>query len=518
MKARFRQSMSWLHTWTGVVFAWMLYFIFVTGSVGYFENEIDRWMKPEIMVSKGLEDSAITNIATRQLSIHGDNASQWYISFPTSRDPFIEISWLEPDNTESKTPKQWHESSLDPVMGTLIRNRQTSGGEALYRLHYNLHYVPQLVGYILTSIAAMIMLIGLVTGLIIHKKIFAEFFTFRAQKGLRSWLDIHNIFSVLPLPFHLMITYSGLLLLMGITMSPVIDLRYGEGQQNHRQFYVQSQTEQKSQQIIEMLPTELSVQSALADAKRRFKSHKVSYVGVIERNTEKEHIEIWFESKSGIEFASLLEYRAIEDKVMLETSLGKAGGAASVYDFLEHLHEGLFADIYLRWIYFLSGLFGAAMVATGLMIWLKKRKAVTSTNKILTSIIERINIAMIIGVPIAIASYFAGNRLLPIGFPSRAAWEMHILFITLGLCILYCGLASKKWLWQRMLCCAALVYGLLPILNALTTEHNIWLSWINSDWLMVGFDLTVLFISICFVAAFWVVRCRQEGISVKAAQ
>ncbi|MBE0380470.1 hypothetical protein PPRY_b0817 [Pseudoalteromonas prydzensis ACAM 620] len=42
MKPRFRQSMSWLHTWSGFVFAWLLFFIFITGTVGYFENEIDR--------------------------------------------------------------------------------------------------------------------------------------------------------------------------------------------------------------------------------------------------------------------------------------------------------------------------------------------------------------------------------------------------------------------------------------------------------------------------------------------
>jgi uncharacterized iron-regulated membrane protein len=50
MKPRFRQSINWLHTWTGFIFGWLLYFIFVTGSAGYFEKEIDRWMKPEMAV------------------------------------------------------------------------------------------------------------------------------------------------------------------------------------------------------------------------------------------------------------------------------------------------------------------------------------------------------------------------------------------------------------------------------------------------------------------------------------
>ena len=44
----FRQAMSWLHTWVGLTLGWVLFFIFLTGTVGYFDTEIDRWMQPEL--------------------------------------------------------------------------------------------------------------------------------------------------------------------------------------------------------------------------------------------------------------------------------------------------------------------------------------------------------------------------------------------------------------------------------------------------------------------------------------
>jgi uncharacterized iron-regulated membrane protein len=47
-KGGFRQSMSWLHTWAGLVVSVLLYFMFVTGSVGYFTDEVDCWMQPEL--------------------------------------------------------------------------------------------------------------------------------------------------------------------------------------------------------------------------------------------------------------------------------------------------------------------------------------------------------------------------------------------------------------------------------------------------------------------------------------
>src|SRR3546814_3592298 len=64
----------------------------------------------------------------------------------------------------------------------------------------------------------MFMLVAIVSGVITHKKIFVDFFTFRWGKGQRSWLDAHNALSVFGLPFHLMITYTGLVTLMALYM------------------------------------------------------------------------------------------------------------------------------------------------------------------------------------------------------------------------------------------------------------------------------------------------------------
>ena len=44
---KFRQSMAWLHTWSGLVLSLILYFVFITGTFGYFNSEIDHWMQPE---------------------------------------------------------------------------------------------------------------------------------------------------------------------------------------------------------------------------------------------------------------------------------------------------------------------------------------------------------------------------------------------------------------------------------------------------------------------------------------
>lgn len=64
MKSGFRQSMAWLHTWTGILVSWLLYFIFVTGTVGYFDSEIDAWMAPELPKNTANIETSLTTAQT----------------------------------------------------------------------------------------------------------------------------------------------------------------------------------------------------------------------------------------------------------------------------------------------------------------------------------------------------------------------------------------------------------------------------------------------------------------------
>ena len=48
MKDGLRQSMAWLHTWSGLLVCWVLLLVFCGGSASYFKQEISLWMKPEL--------------------------------------------------------------------------------------------------------------------------------------------------------------------------------------------------------------------------------------------------------------------------------------------------------------------------------------------------------------------------------------------------------------------------------------------------------------------------------------
>eukprot|EP01031_Cornospumella_fuschlensis_P013035 gene13035-15931_t len=108
------------------------------------------------------------------------------------------------------------------------------------------------------------------------------------------------------------------------------------------------------------------------------------------------------------------------------------GPAAETRGVLYALHLGRFSDSVTRWLYFIVSLAGTAMVGTGLVMWtVKRRQKLPDPERpyIGFRIVERLNIASIAGLSIAMTTYLWANRLLPLGMLERGAWEIHIFFI-----------------------------------------------------------------------------------------
>jgi uncharacterized iron-regulated membrane protein len=177
-------------------------------------------------------------------------------------------------------------------------------------------------------------------------------------------------------------------------------------------------------------------------------------------------------------------------------------GAGYADQTLKGLHKGLFAGPYLRILYLFMGIAGTAMIGTGLLMWSTKRKKRLLAKHLDPhfgiALVDRLNLATVIGQPVAIAAYFWANRLLPADMPGRDAWEVHAMFITLGLTLLYPSVRNMEKAKIEMLWFGAAAYGLLPVLNALTTDRHLGNSLVQGDWIMAGFDLTVIVCGIIF--------------------
>lgn len=500
MKEGFRQSMAWFHTWVGLLAGWLLFFTFLTGTLGYVNYEIDRWMKPEKPLSLApLSPKELLPLALSRLTAQAAEAKFWRISFPGGRmNDELEIGWEaspEPGEEFGKFTRE----TLDPVTGMPIEDdavRKTGGGDLLYSMHYRLHYMPATTAYIIVGVCAMFMLMAIISGIIIHKKIFKDLFTFRPGKGQRSWLDGHNVLSVTALPFHLMITYSGLIYLMFTYMPFGPEIIYGAD--NRDLFFEEAfeNTRSDSAKVMSMAKT-APLMPMLVKAEAHWGKGNISTINI--NNPGRANAKVTFFPR--------------HSEMITQDGLGFDGvsgqiveGAGTKYatqtnEVLIGLHEGLFAGPVLRVLYVLSGLGGTAMIGTGLLLWSTKRRAKlakSGKSHFGVAIVDRLNLGTIVGLPIAIAAYFWANRLIPASMEGRADWEAHAMFITWAAMFVYPVWRPLDRAWAEMLVFAAGAYALLPIVNFFTTDRHLGITIAHGDWVLAGFDLTVFAIGLVF--------------------
>ncbi|RMM97137.1 hypothetical protein ALQ67_02336 [Pseudomonas savastanoi pv. glycinea] len=159
------------------------------------------------------------------------------------------------------------------------------------------------------------------------------------------------------------------------------------------------------------------------------------------------------------------------------------------------LHVGHFAEPLLRWMYFIFGVAGTAMIGTGLVMWLGKRQlkhAKTGVLPLELRLVEVLNIASMPGLMIAVASFFWANRLLPSGFTGRADWEVSVFFTCWALSVVHALVRKGRSAWREQLGLGAVLFAGLPLLDLLTSGRYLLGSLMSGSWVMTAFDLTAL--------------------------
>ncbi len=491
MKQTFRQSMAWLHTWAGLVLGWVLYLMFVTGTAGYLDTEIDRWMKPEAPpAAANVNALEAAQVGAIWLQTQAPVARRWFIALPSDRNnPYLRTFWEDADGNTGN-------DNLDIATGRPFDTRETGGGQLLYQMHWRLHYLPETFTNWFISVATMFMFVAMVTGIIIHKNIFKDFFTFRPRKGQRSWMDAHNVLSVMTLPFQLMITYSGLIFMMFVCMPLVIAAYYGGGEDGQGKFFDEVFSSPAIVEAAGVPANMIDLAAPIAAGEACWGSGKVGSLEIDHPNDANARITVNGPfTASPLRSAPSLTFDGVTGE-LLDERAARTSAIKATRDVFLGLHEGLFADPWLRVLYLLSGLMGAAMVATGLVLWTTKRRQKLARRGRAEAreiaFVERLNVGTIVGLPIGIAAYFWANRLLPHDMAGRADWEVHAMFIAWGMMLLHAAVRPKMRVWREQWWMAAIAFGLLPLINVLTADRGLLHSLSADDWVFAGFDLSML--------------------------
>lgn len=478
-----RPAMAQLHTWAGLLFGWLLFAVFVTGTVSYFRDEISLWMRPEIARQMPVPPGIAAAAAVHQLGEIGKSARRWMIDLPNNRTPVTAALVLrDPRNGPAFT-----RLTLSPGSGEPIKTRNTAGGDFLYYFHFDL-YMPQRLGRYLVCTAAIVMLVGFVSGVITHRRIFKDFFTFRPRKGQRSWLDAHNALGVLALPFHVMITYTGLITLLPLYLPWGIAAMYpGKPQAFITELFDDAPPARPAGTLAPLTP----IAPLLARAATLWDGGTAGRIVVDNPGDDAATIRLFRSDGERISHAvqSVLFNGVTGAQISASPEPQPAAATRGVF---YGLHLARFSDVWLRWLFFVSGVAGSAMIATGLILWAVKRRRTRDAARFGHAVVDALNITAITGLPIAIAVYFLCNRLVSADAPGRATWEVGGFFTAWLVAGLHAAIRSTRAAWLEQLSLAALLYAAIPVVNAITTGRGLPASIAARDGVFVGIDLTAL--------------------------
>lgn len=493
--------MAWIHGWLGLLAGWILFAMFLTGTASYFRPEITRWMQPElrpVAVAPGAAGTA----AIGHLQRIAPEAEQWTIYLPDERTTATRVFIRDKPRTPPAPRKP--EIRLDPATGEPQHARATKGGEHFYRFHFQLQ-LPHPWGRWLAGLCAMFMLGAILSGVITHKRIFADFFTLRWRKGQRSWLDAHNVSAVLALPFHAMITYTGLITLVVMYMPGPIAANYAEPAAFSAEAYGTEPELPASGRRAPLAPIAPMVEAAM----REWGGEVPGRIVVRNPNDAAATVTLLRDGTSALSARlGAISWSGVDGRRLSAAS--PPGPAIRTMAVMLGLHMGWFADTALRWTYFLLGLTGTAMVGTGLILWTEKRLRKNASPMGL-GIVQRLNIGVVACFPAGMAAFFLANRLLPVTLPGRADLEVSAMFYAwFGLALLAC-LRPVRRAWPEALGVAGATFAAIPLVNMATTDRGFFHSLAQGDALFLAFDLVMLGAAALLGFAAWKARGRSPA-------
>jgi uncharacterized iron-regulated membrane protein len=543
----FRLSMTWLHTWFGLVLGFVLMVVFFFGTLSVFDREIDRWAIPETRFEPQPMPSfdvmlrpifqAITPDADEVAAARGRVAAleptlplmNWS-AYTTHRDPVLSLyaEFAVKNNPADPNDHVHGHVTIDPRSGKLLPDDQLAIGSAFfYPMHYSLHLHWLSLGYWLVGLAALVMLAALLSGVVMHRKLFREFFTFRPRKNVqRSTLDLHNLTGVLALPFHFMFPLTGLVIFAGIYLpvaeSPVLAPA--------AQAYARAGASAKGLELAPNgVPAKLaSVDSMVVEAKRRWATRgmpgEVGYLTITHVGDANGYVSVY---RAGSDRVALVgqavHFAAATGQVLHEEP--PLAVFSGISEYLTGLHLQHFEHWLLRWLYVLGGLSGCVCIGTGLVFFVGKRRLKHATLGISGARwVEALAVTAVTGTLLATLSILVANRTLPAGVAEGAEWQERCFWFAWVLAFAHAvwrsppaRLGQLAPAWREQCCAVALLAAGAVLLNWVTTGDHLLRTVARHYWPVAGFDLTLLAIALLALTAALKLRRRERGLPSEQA-
>ena len=411
------------HSWLGLLVGGLMFIICLSGTLVVFYEEIERWEQPVAEENVVIAPQVLENSFNQYIASSDTNVTEhMYIVFPNEALPRYKFS----SDTEGRYVNQ---------DGSLGANAIDDLTNMLAGLHINLH-LPVNIGIVIVSALGALLCALIITGFLSHPSIVKDAFKLRSGgKGRLGQVDLHNRLSVWGAPFHLMIGLTGayygfVMLLVGMFALSM------DGQTPASV----TETVFPAEPALENQAPVYGVARALETVNELSPDGKLLYMLVHDADTDSRFMEFYVQQPGLLAWSE--NYRFDTAGNYLDTAGYTQGAPAqqilySVY----RIHFGNFAGVITKLLYVILGLSLTVVSASGINIWLEKRKYRDALNLIWPGVVW--------GMPLAIA--IASFTQVILHLPSSAIfWGGLLVTMTAGLFLPDRDEVRYKRLLQRL--------------------------------------------------------------------
>ena len=487
MKSQSVKKLFTLHSWVGVITGVLMFVICFTGAVAVFgQDELRKWSNldlrgdiaadPKVVEALSLDGYSRVPEEYRhklQINMPGRFYSDLVLLFESelkTEDGEGPLAYMLRYDLAS----QGLLSSEKGILSELyINSRESNAGDFIVRFHADLHLGK--LGLILTGTLGLMLLASVVTGVIIHRKILAQLFTFRPHKSFSLFLnDGHKQLGVWAVLFHGVIGFTGAFLGLAtvILLPAAAYVGFGGDQDKLIETFVLVE-----QAEISHVYTPTPIANMMLES-QSVNNQNITFINVSGYNdaNAKTYITV-----TGTESMTRNEMR-IYEKGEFVKQIGNFnrldGVSGQVLELMFPLHFGNFGGVLIKTIWTFLGLSTALLPLTGLMLWIER--GVTSPNPRFSmrtyNRFNRLLLGSCGGVVLACVAVFHAQLIL---FAINGKTDTHAVMLSTFFGVWFASIVwalifprLKQGVSWLLYCAAALLILIMP-LNALITQSHI---------------------------------------------
>lgn len=346
------------HAAIGLLVSALLYIVAISGSIIVIHDRWQRWEQPNVVEMEALSPAAAqAAIAAGAAASPGKPATtHLYLRMPDDAMPRAVVT------TD-------HGAWYVDRAGRIVAREAHSWTEFVITLHEYLH-LPMTWGLILCGALGIALASLLVTGVLAHPRIIRDAFCLRTRHDAQiARADWHNRIGVWTLPFALAIALTGAVIGLGSVGFGVLANAYTGGDLEAAYAPVYGH-EPEPDATPAPLP---DVAAALNAVRARVPDSRTTYAIVHDPGTRGQHVQIIAAHPRRLIYGETYTFDATGRWTgpvgLSDGSLGQQA-AASTYN----LHFGNYGGLPVELIYTLLGIGMCVVTATGVTLWLGKRR------------------------------------------------------------------------------------------------------------------------------------------------